>query len=211
MSAIAWAGAMEQVIQIGLTGGIAAGKTEVAGIFAELGAAVIDADNLAREVVAPGTEALGQIVEEFGPRVLGDSGALDRSALSEIVFADHEARRRLEAITHPAIVAAARRRVEELARQGHRVVIYEAALLVETGRHHDMDCLVVVVADNEQRIGRLMRRGGLSRADAAARIAAQLPQERKVELADHVIDNSGSLERTRALVEQVWGRIQEER
>jgi dephospho-CoA kinase len=203
--------AMEQVTLIGLTGGIAVGKTTVARIFAELGAPVIDADALAREVTAPGTEVLERIVEAFGEGVLDSGGRLDRKALGRIVFSDVEARRRLEAITHPAIIAAAGERVDALGRQGHRVVLYEAALLIEAGRHRDMDSLIVVVADDEQRVSRLMQRNELSREEAVARLAAQLPQERKVELADHVIDNSGSLEQTRARVEEVWSSLQEER
>jgi dephospho-CoA kinase len=202
---------MEQVTLIGLTGGIAAGKSTVARIFAELGAPVIDADALSREVTAPGTAAFQRIVESFGDGVLDPDGRIDRRALGRLVFSDEEARRRLEDITHPAIIAAARDRVAALGRQGHRVVLYEAALLVEAGRHRDMDRLVVVAADDEQRVSRLMRRSGLTREEAAARLAAQLPQERKVELADHVIDNSGSLEQTRARVEEVWSSLQEDR
>jgi len=193
---------------IGLTGGVAAGKSTVARILASLGAAVVDADELAREVVsAPVVRA--QIESAFGPGVLAPSGDLDRGALGRIVFGDAAARRRLEGITHPAIVTSARDRIEALRQAGRRVVVYEAALLVESGRDREMDLLVVVVADDEVRLQRLMNRNGLSRAEALQRLQAQLPQQVKRERADYVIDNSGSLEQTRSLTEQLWRCIDE--
>jgi dephospho-CoA kinase len=201
---------MARTTLIGLTGGIAAGKTTVARMFVELGAPLVDADLLARQVTAPGTDTLRQVVEAFGQEVLSDDGELDRRALGRVVFGDEAARRRLEQITHPAIIRAARARVTALGRQGHRHVIYEAALLVETGRHEEMDRLVVVVADDELRVERLIDRDRLSREEARARLEAQLPQEQKAALADYVIDNSGPVEQSRAQVEDVWRRLQEE-
>ena len=193
----------------GLTGGIAAGKSTVARLFQQLGCAVMDADQLSREVMLDPV-VLGQVVRAFGEGVLDHRGRLDRRALGAIVFADASRRAELEAITHPAIAAAARRGFEKLWRQGHHLVLYEAALLVETGRHEEMDLLVVVVADVEVRIRRLMRRSGLSRVEARSRLASQAPQEEKAALADHIIDNSGTLERTRARVQEVWADIQRE-
>lgn len=192
---------------IGITGGIGAGKSLVADLFRQAGGVVVDADLLAREVTAPGSEALKEIVESFGRRVLDERGRLDRAELGRIVFENLEARRRLEAITHPAIASAARARFEALGRQGHRLLFYEAALLVETGRHREMDALVVVRADDEVRIQRLMRRDNISREEVEKRLAAQAPQVEKVAVADYLIDNSGSVEQTRAQVEEIWRRI----
>jgi dephospho-CoA kinase len=193
---------------VGLTGGIASGKSTVARIFGELGAALIDADEVAREVVDGDPVVLEGIVRAFGTSVLDPSGRLDRRALGAIVFADPEARRRLEALTHPAIVA----RSDALARGhlevGRRVVVYEAALLVETRRHLAMDLLVVVVAEEAVRLERLIARNQLSKEEALSRIASQMPQAQKAEAADFVVDNSGPLEETRRRVEEVWGEIQ---
>lgn len=188
---------------IGLTGGIAAGKSSVARLFAEAGWPVVDADLLAREVVAPGQPALARIVELFGRDVLDADGGLDRKALGQRVFADGVLRAALEAILHPAIAELSQRRFAELAAAGHLHVVYEAALLVETGRHADFDVLVVVIADDETRIGRMGARDGLNEAEARRRLAAQLPQARKAALADYVIDNSGTLQETRAAVAAV--------
>jgi dephospho-CoA kinase len=195
------------VFVVGLTGGIAAGKSTVAAILVELGVPVIDADQLARELTGPGSETLRALGESFGGEILTAEGTLDRVALGRIVFADPAARRRLEMITHPAIQAESRRRIEELARAGHRVVAYEAALLCETGRDRELDRLLVVTADDQRRIERLMARSSLSRAEAEARLEAQMPQAEKAALADYLIDNSGSLEQTREQVEQVWRRV----
>jgi dephospho-CoA kinase len=192
---------------IGVTGGIAAGKTTVTGLLLKLGCAVIDADLLAREVTATGSAALDQIAATFGDEVIADDGSLDRARLAQIVFDDPAARRKLEAITHPAIASAARQRAADLGAQGHQVVFYEAALLVETGRHSDLDGLVVVTAGEAQRVERLMARSGLTYEEAQKRLAAQLPQDVKVQVADFVIDNSGALEQTRAQVEALWEQL----
>ncbi len=189
---------------IGLTGGIAAGKSLVATMLAELGAQVVDADELAREVVAPGSEALARIVARFGEEVLDPAGALDRARLAALAFADDQARGALEAITHPAIATLSCQRIAEHQAGGAPLTVYEAALLVETGRHRELGPLVVVVADEAQRIERLMARDALGREAAEQRLAAQVSQQRKAELADHVIDNSGSIEQTRAQVERLY-------
>lgn len=188
---------------VGLTGGIAAGKSSVARLFAGHGWPVVDADQLAREVVAPGQPALARIVERFGAEVVDPEGRLDRGAIGRRVFDDAELRAALEQILHPAIAALSRVRFAELEARGERYVVYEAALLVETGRHEEVDVLVVVTAADEQRVRRLRKRDALGPAEARARIAAQLPQAHKAALADYVIDNSGTLDETRIAVAEV--------
>ena len=178
---------------IGLTGGIACGKSSVARILEERGLPVIDADQVARDVVAPGSDGLAAGVDAFGDGVLDAQGGLDRAKLGEIVFADPDARRRLEAITHPRIAAESGRRMQEALAAGAERVFYEAALLVEIGRHKDFGALWVVAAPRESQIERVMARDGLSRADAEARLAAQMPVAEKAAVADVVIDNSGDL------------------
>ncbi|NOY94149.1 MAG: dephospho-CoA kinase [Deltaproteobacteria bacterium] len=185
---------------VGLTGGIACGKSTVASFFAALGVPVVDADALAREVVAPGTPGLEEIVARFGSEVLDAEGELNRAALGEIVFADAEARRALEAITHPRIAALGQRRLATLAAENHSYALYEAALLVEKGLHRAFGALVVVATSPATQIERLMARDGLSRAAAQSRVDAQLPMTEKVELADFVIQNDGDREQTRAEV-----------
>lgn len=174
---------------VGLTGGIATGKSTFAAALRALGAPVVDADALARAVVAPGTPALAAIVEAFGPGVLTAGGALDRKALGAKVFADPAARRRLEAITHPAIRAAMQAETARLASQGHPVAFYDAALLYEVGLEEAMSLVVVVHAPREAQLARLAARDGLSRAEAEARLAAQLPVEEKAARADVVVEN----------------------
>jgi len=173
-----------------------------------LGAAVIDADALAREVVAPGSGGLREVAEAFGPGVVDAEGALDRKKLAAVVFADAAARRRLEAITHPRIAAAARQRAAEAEAAGHRVAFYEAALLVENGTYRGLDGLVVVVAPEAEQVRRVMARDGCTEAEARARLAAQLPAAEKVKVATHVIDNSGGEAATRAQVQALWDALQ---
>jgi dephospho-CoA kinase len=173
----------------------------------ELDAQVVDADELARRVVEPGAPALAEIVARFGQEVLDPSGALDRKKLGAIVFADAEARQALERITHPRIAAAASRELARLAAEGHDAVIYEAALIVEKKLYTWMDGLVVVSLPPEVQLARLMERDGIDREAAASRIAAQLPLADKIAVADHVIDNSGTQDQTRAQVRALWQRI----
>lgn len=187
---------------IGLTGGIGGGKTSVARLIAAHGIPVLDADQIAREVSAPGTEAAAEIAAAW-PGIVGPDGAVDRRKLAAIVFADPQARKRLEAIMHPRIAARAKEHAAALERAGHRLAFYEASLLVETGRHHDFDGLVVVTVSPETQLARALARGGLSPEQARARIAAQLPLADKVAAATHVIDNEGGLEATAAQVDQL--------
>ena len=175
---------------VGLTGGIATGKSTFAAALRALGVPVLDADLLARQVVAPGTPALAEIARTFGPGVLGPGGALDRKALGALVFADPAARRRLEAITHPAIRAAMTAETARLASAGHDLAFYDTPLLYEVGLDQAMALTVVVFAPPEAQVARLMARDGYARAEAEARLAAQLPVAEKAARADVVVDNA---------------------
>ena len=193
---------------VGLTGGIASGKSTVSRQLAELGCHVIDADVLAREVVAPGEAAYHAIVEAFGREVVRPDGTLDRPRLGARVFADPEKRRRLEALTHPAIQARRRAALDALSARGFDgLVVQDAALLIEVGGHADVDRLVVVSADPAVQRERLMRRAGLDRTEAERRIGSQMPLAEKVELAHYVIDNSDSPEETAAQVRAVHAAL----
>jgi len=193
---------------VGLTGGIATGKTTVTAMFRTLGCPVIDADVLAREVVEPGESALAAIVREFGAGVLGADGRLDRKTLAAVVFADADRRRRLEAITHPRIRERLAGRLGALAQAGFDgVVIFDAAVIVESGTYRQMDCLVVVVADEAIQLARLRARDGLDEQEALRRIRSQMPLAEKAKLADHVIDNSGDRAATEAQVRRVHAAL----
>jgi dephospho-CoA kinase len=189
---------------IGLTGGIASGKSTVAVLLERQGAAVVDADRLAREVVEPGEEALAAIVAEFGAKVLNSDGSLNRAALGEIVFADPAARRTLEGITHPAIRKRAQERLDRLEQTGTPVAFYVAPLLFEAGLAPRFKEIWVVSVTPETQLERLMARDGLERAAALARIASQMPMEEKRERGTLVIDNSGTRDDLEAEVLRVW-------
>jgi len=177
---------------VGLTGGIASGKSTFAAALRARGVPVVDADALAREAVAPGTEVLAEIARAFGAGVVGEGGALDRKRLGAIVFGDAEARRRLEAITHPAVRAAMARETSRLAAAGHDLVFYDTPLLYEVGLDRTLDAVVVVWAPAAVQRARLVARDGLSPADAGARIGAQLPIDEKAARADFVVENTGA-------------------
>ena len=191
----------------GLTGGIASGKSTVAKMFADLGAPVIDADQIAREVVEPGQPALAEIVRAFGAGVLDERGALDRKKLGAIVFADESKRQALNAITHPRIALATQTRLAGLREQGAPLALYEAALLVENDIHRGLDGLIVVKTDEARQRERLAARDALDDAQVGARLAAQAPLEEKLRAATWVIDNSGSVEETRRQVTELWNRL----
>ncbi len=196
---------MKRFLLVGLTGGIATGKSTVSAMFAHLGARIVDADLLAREVVMPGQPAHAEIVREFGSDVLQEDGSLDRKRLGAVVFADAARRKRLEAITHPAIHARQQRILsvyDEEAFEG--IVIWDAALLIESSSARGMDKVVVVVADAATELGRLMARDGFSEEAARRRIASQMPLSEKVKVADYVIDNSGSRAETERRVREVY-------
>ena len=189
-------------MQIGLTGGIGSGKSTAAGRFAELGALVIDADALAREVVEPGTEGLAAVVAEFGEQVLDGAGRLDRPALARVVFGDDAARGRLNAILHPRI----RARAAELiaAAPPGTVVVQDVPLLVETGQSGPYDLVVVVEAPDELRLRRLGRDRGMPAEEVRARMAAQATDEQRRAAADVVLVNDGTPEDLRAKVDALW-------
>lgn len=191
------------VRRIGLTGGIGAGKSVVAARLAELGAIVVDADQLARDVVRPGQPALAEVVARFGAQVLDPSGGLDRAGLARIVFADPDALAALNAIMHPRIAQAAAGRMRRAAEEGAAVVVYDMPLLVENGLAGEYDAVVVVTAQPQVRLGRLVGRG-MSRTDAIARMANQASERQRLAVADHVIDNSGPLPATLEQVDRLW-------
>jgi len=198
------------MLRVGLTGGIASGKSTVARIFQELGANVLDADRIAREVVPPGSQALSRIVRAFGKELLRPDGSLDRAALGTIVFADAGKRRVLEGILHPLILEEIDRRIEELERSDPGgVVIVEAALIFEMGREAEFDTNVVVWADEQQQRRRMMRRDNLSEEEADRRLDAQMPLAEKRGRARFVIDNGGSQSACRADAERVYGELQQ--
>ena len=188
-------------VRVGLTGGVASGKSTVSAILRDLGAVVVDADRLAREVVAPGTEGLAEIVDAFGPGVLTASGELDRPAMGAVVFADETARRRLEAIIHPRV----RRRGAELeaAAGPDAVVVHDIPLLAETGQGDAFDAVVVVDVPVQTQIERMVAERGMSRTDAEARVAAQASREDRRAVATYVIDNTGTLDDLRRRVAEV--------
>jgi dephospho-CoA kinase len=194
----------KKLVRVGLTGGIASGKSIVAVELAARGAVIIDADVLAREVVEPGTPAFAAIRERFGTQVVKD-GQLDRSRLAEIVFADPDARRDLERIVHPAVQA----RAAELERAAGdaAVVVHVIPLLVETGQHEDFDLVVTVDADHETQIQRLMARNGFTRAEAESRIAAQASREDRTRAADVVLYNTGSMTQLKQQIDALWTEL----
>ena len=189
------------MLRIGLTGGIGSGKSTVSALLAERGAVIVDADVIAREVVAAGTPGLAAVAEAFGDGVLAPDGSLDRPALAAVVFADPEARRRLDGIVHPLV----RTRAAELAGAAppDAVVVHDVPLLVETGQAGLYDLVLVVEADVEARVARLVRRG-LTEHDARARIAAQATDEQRRAVADVVLDNNGTPEELADQVDRFW-------
>jgi dephospho-CoA kinase len=191
----------------GLTGGVASGKSTVAAILRQLGIDVIDADALAREVVAVGSEGLAEIVNAFGPKILARDGSLDRKGLGRLVFSDPAARLELNGILHPRIGAETKTRVAQFEAAGVALACYEAALLVENGLADTFRPLVVVALAAKLQRSRLMAREGLAAAEAEERLASQLPLADKVAVADYVIDNDGPRSQLAERVAQVIGDI----
>ena len=192
-------------MRVALTGGVASGKSTVAAILAELGAVVIDSDQLAREVVEPGTPGLAAVVDAFGPSVLDGDGRLDRPALGAVVFTDEAARRRLEGILHPLI----RERsagIEAAAPEGS-LVVHDIPLLVESGQAGLFDAVVVVDVPVETQVRRMVQDRGWSADDARARVAAQASRDERLAVATHVVDNTGTRDDLRARVTEVVGSL----
>jgi dephospho-CoA kinase len=185
-------------MRVGLTGGVASGKSTVSRLLRELGAVVIDADLLAREAVLAGSPGLAAVVAEFGPEVLTPEGELDRPAVARIVFADDDARRRLEGIVHPLVRAAA----DELAAEAAPgvLVVHDVPLLTETGQAGEYDAVVVVDVPAQVQVERMMRDRGMTREEAEARIRAQADRAERLAVATHVVENTGTLEELRARV-----------
>ncbi len=193
------------MLLVGLTGGIGSGKSTVSAMLQKRGAVVFDADVFARAAVEPGTPGYEDVVERFGPTILGPGGEIERAALAGIVFADEEARRDLEAIVHPEV----RRLFAEAAERYEgtdTIVVYSAPLLVETGMHTAFEVLLVVAATVETQVQRLRGRG-MTTQDVRARIAAQAPLEDKAAVADILIDNEGSLDELEGQVERAWEEL----
>ncbi|SOE03145.1 dephospho-CoA kinase [Blastococcus haudaquaticus] len=192
---------VRDVLRIGLTGGIGSGKSTVSALLAARGAVIVDADRIAREVVEPGTPGLAAVVDAFGADVLAADGSLDRAALAAVVFADADARRRLDGIVHPLV----RARATELAGAAppDAVVVHDVPLLVETGQASSYDLVLVVQAEEGIRVARLVQRG-LTAEDARARMGAQASDEDRRAVADVVLDNSGTHEELAAQVDRFW-------
>ncbi|WP_431247552.1 dephospho-CoA kinase [Leifsonia xyli] len=194
---------------IGLTGGIASGKSTIASRLASHGAVIVDADRIAREVVEPGTPALAEIARRFGQGVIAADGSLDRPALGAIVFGDQDALRDLNGITHPAVLAASTARFEAAAAADpDAIVVYDVPLLVESANEYPFDLVVVAHADAATRIHRLVTLRGMDAAEAERRIRSQASDEERLAVADVVIDTDGTLQRTREQVDALWERLQ---
>ncbi|MFD4410654.1 dephospho-CoA kinase [Streptomyces sp. NPDC058476] len=193
------------MLKVGLTGGIGAGKSEVSRLLVERGAVLIDADRIAREVVAPGTPGLAAVVDAFGEDVLAPDGSLDRPKLGSIVFADPEKLAVLNAIVHPLV--GARSRELENAASEDAVVVHDVPLLAENGLASLYDVVIVVDARPETQLDRLVRLRGMAEEDARARMAAQAPRDKRLEIADIVIDNDVPLEELQRRVRDVWADL----
>lgn len=193
---------------MGLTGGIASGKSVVAARLAERGAVVVDADKIAREVVEPGTPALTRIAEEFGTGVLTADGSLDRAALGAIVFSDPAKLATLNAITHPAVRELSHLRFAEAGEADpDAIVVYDVPLLTEARGKDEFDVVVVVSAPEPARIERMVSLRGMSREEAADRIRSQVPEQQRRALADIIVESGGTLEQTLARADEVWSEL----
>lgn len=179
---------------IGLTGGIATGKSTVTNVLKQRGQAIVDSDLIAREVVAPNRSAYNQIVAHFGTHILLPNLELDRAKLGQLIFSNPNERKVLEGITHPAIFAEMDMQIAQAKRNGHQLVFLDVPLLIETGMHQKVDKVVLVYANQQTQLTRLMARDQMSKVDAEKRIAAQMPIEEKRAYADFIIENNGSIE-----------------
>ncbi len=196
---------------VGLTGGIASGKSLVARVFKDLGAHVIDADRIVHDLLEPGQQACRDVLDHFGKDILLPNGCIDRRKLGEIVFNDPEKRAWLNSCLHPQVFQVYTAQVQHLqSRQPDTIVVLDAALLIETGYHRKMDKLVVVYADVEQQIERLSLRDKFTRGQALARISSQMPLAGKREHADYVIDNTGSREDAEAQAREVFQKLKQD-
>ncbi len=196
------------MLLVGLTGGIGSGKSQVAQMFKRLGAYLIDADQLAHEAVQPDRPVLKRIVEAFGPEILNPDGTLERATLGRQVFDDAEKRELLNSIVHPYVFREEERRRKEIAQKDPKaIVLFDAALLIETGSDQLMDKVILVTIDRRKQIGRIMKRDGLSREEAVRRIEAQMPQSKKKSRADYMIDGGQPLDAVEAQVGQIYKEL----
>lgn len=201
-----------KVLIVGLTGGIVSGKSTVARMFRQLGADIIDADNIARAIVQPGEKAWKNIVHYFGKEILKDNQEINRKELARIVFADKEKLEKLNKITHPEIVSIIKNKIEEMRSKDSSdgtICIIEVPLLFEANLEGMMDKIIVVYLNREEQIKRLLIRNSLTQEEAINRIDSQIPMEKKLKKADYVIDNGASLGHTRIQVKQIWQELRQ--
>jgi len=198
------------MLKVGLTGGIAIGKSFVAKVLTDQGCRVFDADQIAREVVKPGAEGYRKVIAEFGTGILSPDGTIDRAKLGQIVFADESKRKRLNAILHPIIIAEQDWLLAEVEAEDHdAIAVVDAPLMIESGSYKRFDKIIVVYCDREMQIDRLMRRNKFTRQEAEARLAAQMPAEEKRKYADFEIDTTGDFETTRQKVIEVYKKLKD--
>lgn len=206
-----WGPAADRLLIVGLTGGIASGKTEIADELVRLGGTVIDADEVNREVTLPGSDVHGDLVERFGNGILDNEGRVDRTALSRIVFGDESKRQLLNSITHPAIfktiLGDVNRCAEGLGPGDAPAVVIDAALIVDVGVSGIFDLILLVTADDDVRLSRLLDKRGMAEQEARARIASQVPDSKRRENSDMVIENNGTVEQLRSKVQAAWEEI----
>jgi len=206
-----WGSAADDLLVVGLTGGIASGKTEVTTRLVALGAMVVDADQVARDLTVPGTDVFKRLVDEFGPGILGAEGGIDRQALAEKVFGNESRRQILNSITHPAIFAEIIRQVrvygENLGPGDVPAVVVDAALIVDIGASGMFDFLIVVTAEEKTRIGRLTGKREMSEEDACGRVASQITDNERIASADTVIVNDGNIDELKETVDRVWDEV----
>ena len=206
-----WGPAADKLLIVGLTGGIASGKTEVADELARLGARVIDADEITRQVTQPGMSVNKALIEEFGRGIVDENGRIDRLALSRIVFEDDEKRKLLNSIIHPEIFKTISREVNTYARdlqiQDVPGIVVDAALIVDVGISGVFDLIILVTADEDVRLSRMLDKRGMSNDEGRARIESQVPEVKRLESADIVIDNNGDIDQLRAIVAEVWEEV----
>lgn len=196
------------MLRVGLTGGIACGKTVVRKLFADRGAFTIDADHIVHELLSAKSDLTRQVSQEFGGEVVAPDGSIDRKRLGAIVFSDPAARQWLNRLVHPRVIAEQKRLVAEAERRGESLAVVDAALMIETGTYREYERLVVVHCPRELQIDRLRERDGLSSEEAAQRVDAQLAVEKKKAYADYLVDTSGSLDDTERQVQEIWDELQ---
>jgi dephospho-CoA kinase len=196
------------MLKVGLTGGIACGKTVVRRMLAGRGAFTIDADEIVHRLMGPGTELSREIGAEFGREVLSSDGSVDRAKLGTLAFSSPEIRHRLNQLVHPRVIEEEQQQLENAKRNGQPIAVVDAALMIEAGTYSEYDCLLVVYCPRSLQIERLVTRDGYSEVEAAQRVDAQLPVEKKKQYADYVIDTSRTLEDTKRQVDEIWKQLQ---